>query len=252
MAGLISTGPASDFKPSAPADERQRGFFGGMGRFRLPLDFIRAQCRVLYLRAFVLRTEKGRVITSAARRTLDYLFIPYLIASRSYETILIVGVSRGTSYYPHLLRHKKAVWTIDSDPRKKVFGCRERHIVDWIENVNKYFADGTLDYVLMNGVYGWGLNSEPAMAIALKAIYRSLRPGGVLLLGWNTDEEHDPIDLENFELLKRLFRRHRVLGASRFAARSRLTRHSGGPRGSPMPAQPLVRTHIYDFYTKGS
>ena len=255
MYGFVSSGTASDFKPSPLSSEQERSVFGAIGRLRPLVDFIRAECRVLYLRAVVLRRKRGRVITSAARRVLDYLLVPYLIASRSYESILIVGVSRGTSHYPQLLRDKKAVWTIDSDPMKQPFGYEERHILDSIENINKYFPDGTLDCVMMNGVYGWGLNSEPAMASAVQGIHRALRPGGVLLLGWNTGDEHDPISLENFRPLKSLFRRYRVFGASRFEVRgirSRLTRRLGGLLGAPEPAGTAIKAHIYDLYTKAS
>jgi SAM-dependent methyltransferase len=50
--------------------------------------------------------------------------------------------------------------------------------------------------VLCNGVFGFGVDTRAAQLAALKAMGRILKPGGRLLLGWNTDRVEDPLTLD--------------------------------------------------------
>ena len=56
------------------------------------------------------------------------------------------------------------------------------------------FADLTFDAILCNGVLGFGVNSPGDQQTALAAMAAILRPGGRLLLGWNTHKIADPAD----------------------------------------------------------
>jgi SAM-dependent methyltransferase len=62
--------------------------------------------------------------------------------------------------------------------------------------IDKLIASSSFDTLLCNGVFGFGVDTREAQLTALKAIARILKPGGRLLLGWNTDSVEDPTTLE--------------------------------------------------------
>ena len=49
------------------------------------------------------------------------------------------------------------------------------------------------DVVLCNGVFGFGVDTPAAQTRAWEAMAAVLKPGGLLLLGWNTDRIDDPL-----------------------------------------------------------
>jgi SAM-dependent methyltransferase len=59
------------------------------------------------------------------------------------------------------------------------------HIIDSCENIAQHFQPDSLDVVVFNGVYGFGLNQLSAINHTLQAIYRSLCPNGLFIFGWN-------------------------------------------------------------------
>ena len=108
---------------------------------------------------------------------------PYFIKEDQYQNILFVGCEYYTKHYNRWYKGKN-YYTYDYNPRKRRFGCR-KHIIDFIENVETHFEKESLDLILCNGVYGWGLNERDHANQAFNGCYQSLRPGGVLMVGWN-------------------------------------------------------------------
>lgn len=80
---------------------------------------------------------------------------------------------------------------LDIDPSAAQFGARNRHVTASILDVHQYFDSSFFDIVMLNGVFGWGINSREDQDKALQCIREVLRPGGVLLLGWDTDRSED-------------------------------------------------------------
>jgi SAM-dependent methyltransferase len=70
------------------------------------------------------------------------------------------------------------------------------HIVAPIQDVHLHVPPATFDVVVMNGVYGWGVNDRPALTAALTSIAAVLKPGGKLVLGWNDVPVLGPFDPE--------------------------------------------------------
>ncbi|MES2465631.1 MAG: class I SAM-dependent methyltransferase, partial [Armatimonadota bacterium] len=60
--------------------------------------------------------------------------------------------------------------------------------------VANHFSPGSLDFVLCNGVLGWGLDDREQVARAFNGFFNVLRPGGLFLLGWNDVPDHRPFE----------------------------------------------------------
>jgi hypothetical protein len=55
------------------------------------------------------------------------------------------------------------------------------------------------DTVVLSGVFGLGVNDVAAQDSAIAACAAILKPGGLLVLGWNTDRVSDPSTLHSLE-----------------------------------------------------
>jgi hypothetical protein len=58
---------------------------------------------------------------------------------------------------------------------------------------------GRFDVALVNAVFGWGLDTLDGQNEAVKGLARIMKPGGMLMLGWNTDRSSDPTELPTIE-----------------------------------------------------
>ena len=139
-------------------------------------------------------------------------------------------MSKCTQHYPEYFRHKSSFYTIEIDPAKSDRGAPGHHITDSIENIGNYFKEGTFDCVLMNGVYGWGLNDEPTLLRSLSAVLRVLKKSGVLLWGWDKSPKYDPLNLDGKPYF-RDFEKYEIGGAARIELDNK-------------------HHHIYDLYRK--
>ena len=125
------------------------------------------------------------------RRFLEGVIFPYLAAAPDIDRILFVGCAWYTAHYPSIFAHK-ALTTLDLDPHVRAFGAA-RHITGHLERIGAHFEPGTLDAIVASGVIGWGLNEPAAIELALGACVDALRPGGLLILGWNDVPNRRPI-----------------------------------------------------------
>lgn len=85
------------------------------------------------------------------------------------------------------------VWTTDISRSAARWGRPGRHRTGDVCGVDALFRDVMFDGVVCNGVLGWGVDAPEQQARALKALAAVMRPGGLMLLGWNTDKIADPI-----------------------------------------------------------
>jgi SAM-dependent methyltransferase len=126
------------------------------------------------------------------RRLLVDRYLPAFAAAGG--RILWVGCRDYCAGYPAILESRGAeVWTTELDPRQGEWGREGRHRVGDICDADRLFADLTFDAILCNGVLGWGVDAPKDRRRALAAMAAILRPGGRLLLGWNTDRMTDPL-----------------------------------------------------------
>jgi len=137
------------------------------------------------------------------RRVLEQIIFPYFLADSRYRDVLFVGCSWCTRGYNRMFEPSKNYWTMDIAPWKRRYGSKH-HIVDGIQNVGRYFKPGTLDLIFCNGVYGVGLDERNEIETAFSACIASLRPHGVLVLGWNNTERLNPCPPQTWECLRSL------------------------------------------------
>jgi len=108
--------------------------------------------------------------------------------------ILWVGCRRYTKEYGSLLsRNGGECWTTDIEMTHAKWGEAGRHFTWDLTSIDRLIAAGSFDSVLCNGVFGFGVDTRPSQLAALKAMGCILKPGGRLLLGWNTDRVEDPL-----------------------------------------------------------
>jgi len=137
---------------------------------------------------------------SEDRRVLEQAIIPFVLSRFEPRMVLDVGREAYEAFYNGFFVGRE-LWTIDRDPEHASFGSRN-HVVDDVANLRDHFDDRCFDFVLMNGVFGWGLNHQPAIDRAFAAVYAALRPGGVFVLGWNNTPELTPVPLGQIRSLR--------------------------------------------------
>jgi SAM-dependent methyltransferase len=154
------------------------------------------------------------------------------LASAKLKRVLFVGCKPYTARYgKQLTRNAIEYWTTDIDPAAAIWGEKDHHIVCDVKNINHACLPESFDAVLLNGVLGTGVDEESEMNVALASIARILRPNGILLIGWNSQNKHpDPMRLE---AVKTYFRREEVLSL---------------PLRKTFPGT----DHVYDWLTKTS
>ncbi|KYC39466.1 hypothetical protein WA1_32625 [Scytonema hofmannii PCC 7110] len=133
------------------------------------------------------------------RYILEKKIIPYFLESEAFAKILFVGCGSYTKHYEKWFETKE-YWTIDINPMKKIYGAKQ-HIVGSMSELNNHFSENDLDVIFCNGVFGWGLNEREEVEKAFAGCYKSLRKGGVLIVGWDDVPEKKPFPLETCESL---------------------------------------------------
>jgi SAM-dependent methyltransferase len=134
------------------------------------------------------------IIHRKDRAYLDRQLIP-AVGCRGGKA-LFIGCRRYTKHYPALLAaHGVECWTIDNDPTVARWGAPGRHVIGDIQDALDHWPASSFDSIILNGVFGFGLNDVRNQDAALRVCGLLLAKGGCLILGWNTDRSVDPSDL---------------------------------------------------------
>jgi hypothetical protein len=131
---------------------------------------------------------------SPARVVFEEAILAHYRARPATNTILFVGCAWPTADYPDWFADRE-FWTIDPDPDARRFAAH-RHVVDGLQNLAAHFPRDSFDLIVVNGVFGWGLDTREDCEAALGQCLTRLVPGGELVLGWNDSEPHRPFPLE--------------------------------------------------------
>jgi SAM-dependent methyltransferase len=134
------------------------------------------------------------------RRVLEQIVIPFVLSRFEPQTVLEIGREPYQAFYNEFFVGRE-LWTIDWDAARAQFGA-PNHIVDDAANLRNHFRERYFDFVLMNGVFGWGLNERPAIERAFAAVHAILAPGGIFVLGWNDTPDLVPVPLDQVEALR--------------------------------------------------
>lgn len=134
-------------------------------------------------------------IRSADRRLLEETVLAGYAADASLRVLVFVGCDWYTEHYVALFAPgRERFRTIDIDPAKACFGAPGGHVVAPMQELDRHFAPGSVDVIVANGVYGWGIDDRDSLGAAFAAALQVLRPGGELVLGWNNVETLAPFD----------------------------------------------------------
>ncbi len=136
----------------------------------------------------------------ADRRVLEQIVIPFILSRLRPRTVLEVGREPYEAFYNEFFAGRE-LWTVDWDAAKAQFGA-PKHIVDDAANLRNHFPAGYFDVVLMNGVFGWGLNQREAIEKAFAAVHTILASGGLFVLGWNDTPDLVPVPLDEVKSLR--------------------------------------------------
>ena len=135
------------------------------------------------------------------RRILEQIIIPYYLNENEYQNVLSVGCHWYTKGYNNWFEKlNRNLYTLDIDPSRKRYGAK-KHIIGAFQNMGSHFKPTSLDLILCNGVFGWGLDDHSEVEQAFQACFDSLRVGGQLVIGWDDNAEHRPFPLEQCESL---------------------------------------------------
>lgn len=135
------------------------------------------------------------------RNVLERKIFPWVLANKEPQAILDIGREEYQKFYNKFFAGRE-LWTMDFDPERNEWGAKD-HISGDAANVGEHFAENYFDFVLMNGVYGWGLNEKEKIEKCFSGIHKILKPGGLFVLGYN-DWEAIPMPIEEVENLKKL------------------------------------------------
>ena len=133
-------------------------------------------------------------------RVLETIVFPYFIQRDEFYRVLFVGCDWYTRAYNRMFQNK-AYSTMDINPSQSKYGAKH-HIVDSAANVHLHFNEDTLDLIICNGVFGWGLDARADVERAFQGCFECLREGGVLVLGWNDISKRRPFFLEECQSLQ--------------------------------------------------
>jgi SAM-dependent methyltransferase len=177
------------------------------------------------------RRASGRTAIrhSEDRTLLEGSILPDYVRDPGISRILFCGCASYTRHYEALFAGRE-YWTIDAASRHRHHGAA-RHVVDSLQRLAIHFPREYFDLIVCNGVLGWGLNTVEDAEAAVSACYRTLRPEGQLLLGWNDVWPRNRVAPDRIPALSRFQR----TGLCNHPARLRLA---------------ASHRHVFDFYRK--
>jgi SAM-dependent methyltransferase len=139
-------------------------------------------------------------VQTECRKTLECTILPYFSENDAFRRILFVGCATYTWHYKRLFT-KKEYWTIDPVTRRAVFGAK-KHIVGTLRQMTQYVGKEYFDLIICNGILGFGLDNLQDVEASFKTCHYCLRPGGILIVGWNDIPERAPRKLEEYKILR--------------------------------------------------
>jgi SAM-dependent methyltransferase len=148
------------------------------------------------IQGFLAKISSSRIqgfslhLNTPDRYVLEGSIIPYFVNRNEFYKILFVGCDWFTKPYNNYFKDKE-YWTIEIDENRKKYGSK-RHIVDSLLNLNNHFTNDYFDVIVYNGVFGWGINSREDTETSFQQCFQCLRPGGILVFGWNDIPEAKP------------------------------------------------------------
>jgi SAM-dependent methyltransferase len=144
--------------------------------------------RLLLIHVLHVNRRYSRLLNAASRLCLQDEILPWV--RDRYASVLFVGTAAYTYHYEELFRPGQYT-TMDVESVTAVWGAAN-HIVAPVQDINRHRPKGAFDCIVLNGVFGFGVDTVEEMRVVLRELHAVLRPGGFLVVGWNTDRHADP------------------------------------------------------------
>jgi hypothetical protein len=127
------------------------------------------------------------------RRYMEKTLLPAFARSNPSH-VLSVGTQGYCAHYEkYFAKPGCEYWTMDVDPHAAEFGAPGRHVTGSVIQADQYFAPSYFDLILLNGVFGFGVDAKSDRMATLASLRKLIRTGGVLLVGWNNDKTEDDV-----------------------------------------------------------
>jgi SAM-dependent methyltransferase len=181
----------------------------------------------------VADTLPGRArIRTEDRRLLEDTLLAGFAADPTLRALLFVGCDWYTRDYVELFAPRRERFrTVDRDPAKARHGA-VGHLVAPMQALDRHFAAGSVDAIVANGVFGFGIDDRSELAAAFAAAHRVLRPDGTLVFGWNDVRPLAPFD------------------PAEVAGEAGFSRSSANPLGAWRTTTETPLRHTFDTYRR--
>ena len=177
------------------------------------------------------------------RRYMEEVLLPAIDELQPIR-LVDVGVQHYSSHYRRSMGAGCEYWTLDLNPAAAEFGAPGRHIVGNVLDLADHFAPRSLDVVLLNGAFGFGIDRREEQERAVEAARTVLRPNGWLLIGWDRGGDGRPL----------VFGDDPVQGGlddPLHLAAIRTAFVHRGPPGLPARVDFAESAHVYDWFQRG-
>lgn len=144
--------------------------------------------RFLLLNVLHVNRRYAGLLRAASRLCMQNEILPWVRAR--YASVLFVGAAPYTYHYEELFRQNQYT-TIDINPATAVWGAH-CHLIAPVQDINRHRPAGYFDCVILNGVFGFGVDKIEDMRAVLEELYKAMPPGALLIVGWNTNLHADP------------------------------------------------------------
>lgn len=136
------------------------------------------------------RPPKARRMPTDDRRILEDRIFAALFRASGPRRILSVGCHPYSAWYADLFNVHPfiAYETVDPDPAAAKFGSALHHWPRGFSDLKDEAAlHGAYDVILINGVFGYGIDSEIEKRQAFATSAALLKKGGLLIIGYRYD-----------------------------------------------------------------
>jgi hypothetical protein len=155
--------------------------------------------------------------------------------ARKGNKVLFVGCQRYTRHYPALIERtgRTECWTIDIDPTVARWGAPGRHVIGGLQDAPDHWPPASFVTIVLNGVFGFGIDNARDQDEALRVCRFLLRSGGWLILGWNIGNDASEVEPSRLSVLRQNF-------------------HPAAFQGLAMPQTFPGSTHVYESFVVGA
>ena len=159
------------------------------------LPFLRPMMRLAWIDGLRTALAERAVSGHPDRIHMEKTILPALAAG-GFRRVLFVGCRRYTTHYGRWFTDRGIeYWTTDIDPNAGRWGDKHHHVTADVRDLDRHFEPHSFDLVLLNGVFGFGVDEPDAMNRTLDTLHTLMMPDGLLLVGWNQGLIPDPARL---------------------------------------------------------